>query len=158
MQSDGVTASDEFIELYNPAACSLSLKDFKVNYYSSSANSGGAPLIMFTGTASHTIPALGFFLLGGGGFTPPPGGKVDGSITGGLAAAAGRVGITDGMGKLLDSVAYGTQTGPNTYVEKNPAPAPPSKKSIGRTPDGKDTDDNSIDFTVLASPSPGKAN
>jgi hypothetical protein len=158
VQSDGATASDEFVELYNPAACALSLNGYKVGYYASSATTG-TPNIYFTGTAAHSIPSKGYFLIGGSGFTPPPGGKIDGTLTGGLKNDAGRVGITNGSGKLLDAVAYGTQvTGATLYVEKNPAPSPPSNKSVGRKPDGTDTDNNAVDFKVLSSPTPGSAN
>lgn len=152
IQSDGVSGTDEFVELYNPAACALSLNKYSLNYYSSGGT--GAPGAYFVGAAADTIPANGYFVIAGNAFA----GASNGKLTGGLAAAAGRVGITDNSGKLLDSVAYGAQSGNNTYVEKSPAPSPASKKSIGRKPNGTDSDDNSADFVALPSPTPGAAN
>jgi hypothetical protein len=155
IQTYGATATDEFIELYNSQPCALSLNKFALNY---SSAGGSSPSAQWVGGAGDSIPANGFFLLGGAGFTPPVGGKTDGSITGGIADS-GRVAILDGSGKVLDSVGYGTITNGNSpYVEKNAAPGPSHNKSIGRKPDGTDTDDNSTDFSALSSPTPGKAN
>lgn len=149
VQTAGGSASDEFVELYNSAACALSLNKFTLNY---SSSGGSAPSPIFVGSSSDSIPGKGYFVLKGSGFA----GSSNGKLTGGLAAD-GRLGVTNDTGKLIDAVGWGTLTG-GTYVEKNAAPAPATNKSIGRKPDGTDTDNNAVDFAVLNSPSPGAAN
>ena len=63
-------------------------------------------------------------------------------------------------GTIVDSLGYGDAT--NAYVPGHPAPAPPTVPPPGnsdvRLPDGHNTDDNSIDFTVSTTPSPRAAN
>ncbi len=151
VQTAGGSASDEFVELYNPAACALSLNKFSLNYSSASAST---PSAMYVGKSTDSIPSHGYFLMVGSGYA---GGSSLPKITGGLAND-GRLAILDGSSKVLDSVGYGTLTGGNLYVEKNAAPGPATNKSIGRKPDGHDTDSNATDFDALASPSPGAAN
>jgi len=56
---------------------------------------------------------------------------------------------------VVDSVGWGNAS--NDYVEGTPAPAPEAGKSIGRLPDGHDTDDNSNDF-IEATATPRKPN
>jgi hypothetical protein len=55
-------------------------------------------------------------------------------------------------GKVVDEVCYGATTATTS------APAPLADQSIGRIPDGADTDDDAADWAVLASPSPRKPN
>jgi hypothetical protein len=75
-------------------------------------------------------------------------------------AGAGGIGLRDASGRLVDSVGYGTAT--NAFVEAHAAPAPPTTAVPGssdiRLPDGADTDDNGVDFTVTATPTPGGPN
>ncbi len=151
VQTAGGTASDEFVELYNPAGCALPLNKYTLNY-SSASNS--PPSAMYVGKSGDSIPSHGYFLMVGSGYA---GGASLPKITGGLAND-GRLAILDPSSKVIDSIGYGTLTGGNTYVEKNAAPGPATNKSIGRKPDGHDTDSNATDFVVLASPSPGAAN
>jgi hypothetical protein len=56
---------------------------------------------------------------------------------------------------VLDMVGYGPLTDPQ-MVESNPVPVTPGL-SLARRPDGRDTDDNSLDF-VSHAPSPGQPN
>ena len=57
---------------------------------------------------------------------------------------------------IVDSVGYGTAT--NIYVEGTVIAAPASASSIRRRPNGTDTNDNSVDFTVTTTPTPGVTN
>ena len=84
----------------------------------------------------------------------------DRKFSAGLASAAGGVGLRSADGALVDSVGWGTAT--NAFVETAAAAAPPIAAAPGtsgaRNPDGHDTHDNSADFTVDDSPSPGAVN
>lgn len=155
LQADGVTASDEFVELYNTSAtCTVSLAGMTLGYLSASGNgNAGKPIVYFTGTAADTIPPHGYFVIAGSGFSGPK----NASLSGGLAAAGGRVGILDGANVVLDAVGYGTAT-PGPLVQTSAAKVPPSSQSIGRVPDGKSTGDNASDFVVLTIPTPGAPN
>jgi hypothetical protein len=153
----GTAANDEFLELYNPSACDVTLDGFKLLYKSSTGMpSNGSPLHTFpTGT---TIKGHGYYVLAtlqhmgtkdatfnGGGVT----------VNGGLSNE-GQIAIFDGSANKLDSVGYGAATG--DYVEKSPAPKAPATASIARKADGVDTDDNSKDFDWYTNPTPGAKN
>ncbi|HVH42896.1 MAG TPA: lamin tail domain-containing protein [Labilithrix sp.] len=149
LQSEGASGA-EFVELFNPNDCAVALDGWKLDYRSKD-NGGNTPLYTFA--AKDSIPAGGFFVLGSAGFT----GSKDATFTmGGLGNSGGQVGLIDAQDKLIDAVGYMTGTaGP--YTEGKPAPNP-SSGSIGRKTDGLDTDDNSADFAVTDSPSPGASN
>lgn len=64
-------------------------------------------------------------------------------------------------GKLVDAVAYGTTklttaTNGAVMVEGSAAPDAPMAKSISRLPDAEDTQNNSADFVINPTPSPGE--
>jgi hypothetical protein len=150
LKTGGATdLTDEFVELYNPNSCAVPLSGWALKYEAASGAAGGAGYVFVAG---DSIPAQGYFLLGSSTFS----GKTDATLINGLAAA-GQVGLIDDKKAIIDGVAYGTVTG-GTYGEKQSAAAPAAGKSIGRSPNGKDTDSNSADFKVLTSPSPGAAN
>jgi hypothetical protein len=148
-------ATDEFVEIVNAGDSAVDASGFKVAYRSAA---GTSDTVLATLPAGTTIAGHGFYLLGGAGYAGSH--AADQSFSAGLAATGGGVGLRDTTGALVDSVAWGTAT--NAFVEGTVAAAPPTAaspgKSAGRSPDGHDTDDNSIDFTVLAAPSPGSTN
>jgi hypothetical protein len=154
LMSQGASASDEFVELYNPNACTVALNGYKLNY---SSAAGSTPSAILSFTAAHSIPAGGYLVLVGSGFAGDAGvTAIQTSV--GLAAASGRVGLVDPTSKVVDAVSYGAITGPTTYVETAAAPSPPTGKSIGRKPNGTDTDNNAADLQILTAPTPGLAN
>lgn len=145
LQVAGGSASDEFVEVYNPgAACSFS--GWKLVYRAATGTSDG---VMFQG--SFTLAAGGFAVLGGTGFAGPKAG----TLSGGLAAAGGQVQLRDGADAAKDSMGYGTASG--AFVRGSAAPAPPAGSSIARTPDGASSGDNAADFAVVT-PTPGASN
>ena len=137
-------ATDEFVELYNPSACAADLGNWVLKYESSAGGTGAAG---HTFMAGDSIPSMGYLVL-----TP-----ASNNWTTGMAAASGQVGLLDGTGKLVDGVAYGTVTG-GDYREKTAATGPASGGSIGRSPNGADSDNNKTDFKTYPAPSPGAAN
>ena len=152
VQVEGASASDEFVELYNPCMQAVSLDGWKLGYRSAGNNSGGADTTLLTLT--QTIPAGGYLVLAGMGFA----GMKDGVLANGLAKGGGAVALKDPFGKRVDSVAYEMLTAANDFTEKAPAPNPPASSSIGRLPSGTDTNDGAKDWKLTAKPTPKAAN
>ena len=148
-------ASNEFVELFNAGASAADVSGFKVAYRSSA---GTSDTTLATIPAGTSIPAGGFYLLAGSGYLGSH--AADQTFSASLAATGGGLAVRDTTGTILDSVGYGDTT--NAFVETHPATAPPATaapgSSSGRGPDGHDTNDNSADFAVSATPSPGAAN
>jgi len=169
LQSDGLQGpSDEFVELRNGAPCGGSLLNWGLRY---SSASGSAPAQLWTGQAGDTIgPSgpTGYVILGGFAFQVPDGGVLIGRIStdlnGSLSKNGGGVGLFSPGGTLVDGVAYETLT-TQTHPFIRPAdagagggaPNPPTGKSIARTPDGLNTNQNATDFQI-ATPTPGFSN
>lgn len=148
LQTHGAGATVEFIELFNPGVCAVPLGDWRIAYKSSAGTGNGVLLKLAVG---ESIAAKGYLLFGTALFTP----ATPVTFTAGMADD-GQISLQDETLKTIDSVGYGSATGP--FIETNPAPGPPVGGSIGRSPNGADTDDNSADFKTFAIPSPGVAN
>jgi hypothetical protein len=144
------SASDEFIEIYNPCAMAVDLTGFSIVYRSAA---GVTDVVVINLT--KTIGATGYLLIAGPTYSN--GGTPDQTYgVGRLAAAGGGVGVRDGAQLLVDSVGYGTAT--NAFVEGAAATAPPNGQSIARTPNGTDSNHNDVDFAVAMTPTPRAAN
>lgn len=151
VQTRGATASDEFVELYNPNSCAVSIGGFRLAY-KSSGNSPASGTTLHTFTAGTSIPANGFYVVGTASF---PGAK-DATFNGGMADD-GQLALFEDDGSLRrDSVGWGTAAG--DYVEGSAAPKAPTNGSVARKSDGVDTDDNAADFSAAATPTPGAPN
>jgi hypothetical protein len=148
-------ASNEFVELFNAGSSAADVGGFKVVYRSSA---GTSDTTLATIPAGTSIPAGGLYLLAGSGYLGSH--AADQTFSASLASTGGGVAVRDTTSTILDSVGYGDTT--NAFVEAHPATAPPTTaapgSSSGRVPDGHDTNDNSADFSVSATPSPGAAN
>jgi len=143
------SASDEFVELYNPCAVAVDLAGSTLVYR---AATGVADIVVISLT--KPIAAGGYYLVTGPTFGDL--GAPDQSYGAGhFAAAGGGVGLRDGAQLLVDSVGYGSAT--NAFVEGAAAAAPPNGQSIARKPNGTDTNHNEVDF-VAATPTPRAAN
>lgn len=152
LASHGATASAEFVELYNPNACAVSLASWKLAY-KSKTNTAGPDLYGFQ--AGDAIAAHAYFVLGSSSFT----GKKDATMTGGMSDD-GEVGLLDDTKKLVDGVGLGAAAGGGgSYVEGQAAPAQTSNGgSVARVPNGTDTNDNRSDFKAVATATPGASN
>ncbi len=156
--STGVTgaATNEFVEIVNSGSGSADLSGWKLVYRSATGTSDTALDTIPDGTS---LAPGAFYLFGGGGYTGPP--AADQSFSQGLAAAAGGLAIRDSNGAIVDSVGYGSIAA-NGFVEGSPAAAPPATAAPGssdvRKPDGHDTNNNSVDFTVVTPPTPRATN
>jgi hypothetical protein len=154
----GVTgaAANEFVELVNAGTEPVDAGGYRVVYRSAAGTSDTLLAALPEGTV---LPAGGHYLLGGSAYAGPV--APDQSFGTAIAATAGGVGVRNTGGTLLDSVGYGT-TVTNGFVEGNPAQAPPTTaspgSSVGRLPDGVDTNDNAADFAVSSTPTPRATN
>lgn len=154
VMTGGASASDEFIELYNPTSATLPLEGLEVVYVTSTgatvtrkaawaAGAGGVP------AGAHLLIAnsAGIFA-----------GIADVVFANGIAAGGGSVALrTQGAGAAIDSVGWGTAA--STWLEARPAPAPAAGSSLERLPGGssgssQDSDDNLVDFVMQAIPDP----
>ena len=160
------SASEEFVELYNPCPAAVDLTNFSLVYRS--AANVNAPDATGDNTtkvypAGGMLPSKGYYTACTTVFQANAlGMKCDAiyGTSGILSGTGGGVGVRDPNGVLLDSIGYGTAT--NSFVEKAAAPAPPNVptpgNSIGRIPNGTDTNNNMADVKVSTAPTPGAAN
>jgi hypothetical protein len=154
----GVTGAgtNEFVEIVNSGSAAADLSGWKLVYRSAT---GTSDTVLGTIPDGTMLAAGAFYLFGGSGYVGPP--AADQSFSAGLAATAGGLGIRNPAGDLVDSVGWGS-TAANGLVEGTPAPAPPTTAAPGssdvRKPDGHDTNDNSVDFTVATPPTPRATN
>ena len=149
------SAANEFVELYNAGTAAADLGGFKLVYRSSTGTSD----VSLATLPSGTLLAPGsLYLFGGRDYTGSP--APDQSFTAGLSATGGGVALRQPSGTMVDSVGYGDSV--NAFVRGHAAPAPPAAASPGnsdvRLPDGHETGDNSLDFSVTTSPTPRSSN
>ncbi len=145
----------EFVEILNPNSSAVELDDYRIELvngangrrYGSYAPAGrldaGAYLVIGDQAVIHALPA---------GTAAVP------LKSGGLQNGPDAVRIVEAAtGRVLDALHY-EEAIPDTG-EGRPAPedATDSPTSIGRCPDGFDSDDNGADFAA-APPTPGAAN
>lgn len=153
------TGTEEFVELYNPCSAAVTITGWKLVYRAATntnARGGADSATLFT-FPTGTFAAGGYRVYAGSGFK----GSFDGPLASGIAAS-GAIGLRDGAGNLVDSVAFGSVAG-NTFIEGSAAaPLPPTLASPGgsieRLPNGADSDDNSHDFATASQATPGAAN
>ncbi|HEX8546040.1 MAG TPA: lamin tail domain-containing protein [Cytophagaceae bacterium] len=144
-------ASEEFIELYNPTDIAINLKGWKILYRSSA---GKNETELFTWKGDFLLKPKDFFIAASEEFP----GKKNGKLKDNLSGTSGAIGLRDSKDSLRESVAYGKVNADNIFIEKSACDAPNKATSMSRLPDGKDTDDNSLDFVNTKTPTPGDLN
>jgi hypothetical protein len=153
----GITgaASNEFVEIANTGAAAADISGWKLVYRSAA---GTSDVVLATVADGTSLAPGSFFLFGGAAYGGGP--APDDSFSTSIAATGGGVGLRNAAGTLVDSVGWGTAT--NAFVEGTVAAAPPTTDapgtSIGRAPDGDDTNDNAADFVLDDSPTPKAGN
>ena len=147
VQTAGVTADEEFVELYNRTGAEVDLTGCRLVYRGPTSDEDTA-LFTFTGVR---LKPHGYYLLGTAAFIGPK----DATIKAGLSGTGGGLALRSPAGNLMDSAGYGSAA--NLFVETSPAPAPDAGESIERVPTGTDTNDNQADFRVSATPTPTPA-
>lgn len=154
LMTGGASASDEFIELYNPTATTLPLEGLEVVYVTATgatitrkaAWSAGAPGLP---AGAHLLIANGAGLFSG---------LADVAYANGLAATGGSVALrVQGATTAIEAVGWGNAA--SSWLETRPAPAPAAGSSLERLPGGpsgssQDIDDNLLDFAIQPIPDP----
>ncbi|MEP7040203.1 MAG: lamin tail domain-containing protein [Chloroflexota bacterium] len=154
VMTGGASASDEFIELYNPSSTTLPLEGLEVVYVTASGATVSRKAAWTTGAPDVQAGAHLLVANAGGIFA----GLADVAYTNGLAATGGSVVLrVIGAATAVDAVGWGNAT--SSWLETRPAPAPAAGSSLERLPGGsvgssQDTDDNLIDFVVQPIPDP----
>ena len=147
------SANDEFIEVFNPCYVPVNLGGWKL-VYRSAAGATDAVLISWTAT---TIQPRSYLLYVGNAYVGTNDGVYSAAT---MSATGGGVAVRNSVGVIVDSVGYGTAT--NIFVEGTAVGAPPvvapPGRSIGRFPNGVDTNQNSADFHLTNSVTPRAAN
>jgi hypothetical protein len=147
---EGKDAGEEFIELHNKTGWDVCLFDYEV------ATGNGAYERRWTsewrGGLSDTIRAGGFFVIGEEAVLPEPDLVTSLDLQNGPDACK----LVSPQGDM-DLVGWGDHDF-GEYYETRPALDSGPGASLGRDPDGIDTDDNYADFAPFAVPSPGAFN
>lgn len=159
----GVTgsATNEWVEIYNPCATSVDLSGAKLVYRAGtnvSASTATFDTTLFAWPNGASIAAHGFLLYAGAGYA----GASDGALVTGIKDGDGAVGIRNAGAALVDSVGYGAVLAANAFIETTAAPAnavvATPGNSIRRLPDGHDTNNNAADFANTTTPTPKATN
>ena len=147
---EGKDTGKEFVELYNRSDEDICL------YRHDIATGNGAYAerwkIEWQGLRTDTIRAGGFYVIGEEDVSPSPDFITSLDLQNGPDACRLTSPRSD-----VDLVGWGAHEF-DEYYETSPAGGSGSGASLGREPDGADTDDNSADFAPFAIPSPGDFN
>jgi predicted extracellular nuclease len=144
-----LSASQEFVELYNQSDQDVSLAGWTLDYKSATGSSWTHKV-----TLTGTIRSHGFYLLAASGYAV----TADQSFASGLSGTGGHLRVVDGA-TVIDLVGWGTAV---SAEGGHAADAPAAGQSIERLPgrlndtggNGIDTDDNAADFIIRTVPEP----
>jgi hypothetical protein len=150
----GSSASDEFVEIYNPGPAALPLEGLELVYVTAS----GATVTRKASWAAGApeIPAHRHLLIANSAGIYAA--IADAVYATGLAATGGSLALRiQGAATAIDVVGWGTAA--STWLEGSPAPVAPAGASIERLPgsaagSSQDTEDNLADFAIRALPDP----
>jgi len=146
----GKDAGLEFVELLNVSDLAVSLGGWQLETGNGSGE--GKWTLEWSGAETDTLRPHSFFVIGEDLVSPSPDRTTDLDLQNGPDAC--RLVSPDGRS---DVVGWGEHTYPE-YYEGAPVECPASGLSIGRDPDGTDTDWNAADLRGLAQASPGSFN
>ncbi|MFH1642529.1 MAG: tandem-95 repeat protein [Nanoarchaeota archaeon] len=158
VQITGGSASDDYIELYNPMDVDFDLDGYRLVKRTAD---GTSDTTIKSWTSSEIILSHGYYLWANSGWTPS---ILPDVSSAGLISADNGIALRQGSentGAIIDSVAWGTVT--NVFIEGSAYPTNPTagqsleRKSEGTSNiygNGKDTDDNNADFEIKTTPNP----
>ncbi|HEY1074348.1 MAG TPA: lamin tail domain-containing protein [Patescibacteria group bacterium] len=172
VQTNGTTATDEFVELYNKTNSPISLNGWSLQYKGGgSAQFPTAVTSKLNFAVGDSVPAHGYFLIVNASASAPlllqkDTTYADSAISLSNSGATlflvnSTTALTDGNSSaIIDKVAYGAASGSGAlYAEGTATAAPAANGSIVRQPNstlgnGTDTDVNSADFSVQVTSTP----
>jgi hypothetical protein len=166
--ASGALYKNDFVELYNTSTTACSLANFTLQTATGTANNFTS-LVSFPAGAASVIPAGGFYLIQFGGDAPGSGLTLQNpnltsainldNLSGKLALVNSLSSLTgncdNNLANSFDFVGYGATA--NCFEGTAPAPVSSLTTSISRILLGFDTNNNSLNFSVAQSPSPGAA-
>jgi hypothetical protein len=150
----GASASDEFVEIYNPAPVGLPTEGLELIYVSASGATITRKAAWPAGAAE--VPPGGHLLIANE--AGPYSAIADLTYANGLAATGGSLALRVlGATTAVDAVGWGSAA--NIWLEGAPAAAPATGRSLERLPGGvagstQDTDQNPVDFVEREAPDP----
>ncbi len=150
----GSSASDEFVELFNPGPAALPLEGLELVYVTAT----GATVTRKASWAAgdHGIASHHHILVANAAGIYA--GIADATYASGLAATGGSLALRiQGAATAIDALGWGTAA--SIWMEGAAAPSPPIGASLERLPGGsagssQDSDDNEADFAIRALPDP----
>ncbi len=155
---EGADTDREWIELHNAGAAPADLSGWLLEWYKSDpvSPSGDAEL------PADTVLAPGGFLVVAGSAAGVPA-DVTAALDLGNGTTGDGVHLRDCAGVLADAVVYSPPNDHGILDESGAAATsvaenPTSGASLGRSPDGADTDRSGEDFCVFAAPTAGGSN
>ena len=152
----GSSDTAEFVEILNPGASAVDLSGYRIELVD---GSGGEAYATYTG--SGQLGAGKYFVIGDTAVIQPDPPVPVGTVTLALDSKGLQQGpdivriVKISTEKVMDAVQYEGRA--NGAGEGASAPSDTDVKSIGRCPNGSDTNDNGADFVTMA-PTPGKTN
>jgi len=156
VQISGATATDEFVELYNPTNAPVSLDDW---YLTKKTLGGTNEHHLLAGFPDMSIPAHGFFLITHqSGYTGPVTADATYSTTNSIAADNTVILYSDTKITVVDKVGFGAALDNETLsYPDNPGDDESLQRKINATIEGDgygpawDTGNNSADFFIRTS-------
>lgn len=153
--TEGGSDTAEFVEILNPGSSAVDLSGYRIELVDGAR---GAAYATYTG--SGQLGAGKYFVIGDTAVIQPdpplPAGTITLALDTNLQQGPDIVRIVKiSTKKVMDAVQY--EGSANGAGEGAPAPSDTEDKSIGRCPNGSDTNDNGADFVTMP-PTPGKTN
>ncbi len=146
VQIAGTTATDEFVELFNPTGADVSLVGWRLTKKTSSGTES-----TLISSMSGTIAAGGHYLVAHENYDGTPDKNAQYSTSASIAADNTVVLYSDSGATIVDKVGMGSATD----REGSAAVVPASNQSVTRI--GDDTDNNASDFALNLTPDPQNA-
>ncbi len=149
----GTDNAYEWFELYNPTISDISMSGWNIT-----DNVATDTILDMTVLAGDWMVVVANKTSFQTNYPGVPDSKIvelqDGKIGNGLSNSGDKLILKNGSGSTVDAVEWGTDYGD---VPGSPAPDVNPGHSIARSPDGKDTNDCSVDFVDSSNPTPGQA-
>lgn len=140
----------EFVELYNPTEAPLSLRGLMLETGNGAGEGDWSLAVQWD--SDYYVQPYGYVTVGENAVSPTPQFVKQLDLQNGPDACRIRRST-----ETIDLVGWGSHSFPE-YYEGVPCEDAASGISVGRLPDGIDTENNSVDFRALSPPSPGRRN